>query len=325
MLLYLLLSFLLSPSDRREALEARIRSIAQTAGGTVGVSVLHVESGRGASLRANESFPMASIFKLPVAIELLRRVDRGTVRLDQKIALTAGDMRVGHSPIAERAPSGGITMSIGELLESMLVDSDNTAADVLLPLAGGPEIIRAQLEEAGFADIRVDRSEAELALDFFGVDPVPPRASWSLVTFRRLVDAVPPARRREAAVRFLADPRDTATPDAMAKLLVSIERRDRLSPESAARLLALMVRTRTGAARIKGLLPAGTEVAHRTGLCGDCEGINACTNDAGIVTLPGRVGHLAIAVFVRGSDRDLGERETAIARIARAAYDHWMR
>ena len=128
----LVLALLAAPAESREALEAKIRTIAQGAGGTVGVSILHIESGHGASVRGGEALPMASVFKLPLAFELLRRVDRGVLRLDQRIPLSPADMRPGNSPIAERAPQGRITLSIGELLEAMLVDGDNTAADALL-------------------------------------------------------------------------------------------------------------------------------------------------------------------------------------------------
>jgi beta-lactamase class A len=324
MLLAVLLWLLAPPGSGREALEARIGAIAPEAGGTVGVCVLHLESGRGASLHGGQALPMASVFKLPVAIELLRRVDRGALSLDQKVALSPGDMRF-HSLIAERARAGSVTMSIGELLEAMIVDGDNTAADRLLPLAGGPEVITAQLEEAGFPDIRVDRSEAELAFDFSGVSNPPPRATWSLAVLRAAIDGVPEEARRAAYSRFLNDPRDTATPDAMVQLLRSVQEGRRLSKESRERLLKLMSKTRAGPDRLRGKLPSGTPVAHRTGTCGDFGKQNACTNDVGIVTLPGGAGHLVIAVFVRGSDRDLQARERAIAQIARAAYDHWAR
>jgi beta-lactamase class A len=324
MLLTLLLALLASPLETRDALEAKIRTIAASAGGTVGVSVLHLESGRGASVGGAEHLPMASVFKLPVAFELLRRVDRGVVRLDQKIAVSVSDLRPGHSAIAERAPSAGITLSIGELLEAMVVDGDNTAADLLLPLAGGPEVVTAQLDEAGLGDIRVDRSEAELAFDTFGATP-PPRSAWSPRTLEAAFAAVPREKRREAFERFLADPRDTATPDALVLLLRDVQEGRRLSPASRTHLLELMSKSRTGPDRIRGLLPPGTAVAHRTGTGGDLGGRNVCTNDAGIVTLPGDRGHLAIAVLIRGSDRDLASREKAIARIARAAYDHWAR
>ncbi len=320
----LFLALLAFPAESRDALEARIREIAASAGGTVGVSVLHLESGAGASVRGAEPLPMASAFKLPVAYELLRRVDRGALSLDQRIALSVSDLRR-HSPIAERAPAAGITLSISELLEAMVVDGDNTAADLLLSLSGGPEVVTAQLEEAGLSDIRVDRSEAELAFDTHGVTRPPPRASWTPATLQAAFMGVPERDRRSAFQRFLEDPRDTATADALVLLLRDVQEGRRLSPDSRTRLIDLMSRTRTGPARIPAGLPPGTAVAHRTGLCGDFEKRNACTNDIGIVTLPGSRGHLAIAVLIRGSDRALAQRERTIARIARAAYDHWAR
>jgi beta-lactamase class A len=320
----LLLALLAPPAESRDALEAKIRTIAEGAGGTVAVSILHIESGKGASVRGAEALPMASVFKLPVAYELLRRVDRGALRLDQRIPLSIADLRPGNSPIAERARGAGLTLTIAELLEAMLLDGDNTAADVLLRLVGGPEVVTAQLDEAGLSGIRVDRSEAELAFDTFGATP-PPRASWSPKTLDAAFDAVPKEKRREALERFLRDPRDTATPDALVLLLRDAQEGRRLSPESRTRLLDLLEKTRTGPARLKGALPPGTPVAHRTGSGGEVGNLSVCTNDVGIVTLPGGRGHLAIAVLIRGSDRPLVAREKTIAKIARAAYDHWAR
>jgi beta-lactamase class A len=158
-----------------------------------------------------------------------------------------------------------------------------------------------------------------------GVVKPPPRPAWSLATLRAALDAVPQTERREAFARFLSDPRDTATPDALVQLLRQIEEGRRLSPESRKRVLALMTRTRPGERRLRGGLPPGTPVAHRTGTGADLGRANLCTNDVGIVTLPGDRGHLAVAVMIKGSDRDLAAREKAIAAIARAAYDYWMR
>ena len=233
-------------------------------------------------------------------------------------------MRPG-GPLSERAPNGGITLTFGELLEAMIVDGDNTAADVLLPLAGGPEVVTAQLEAVGLGDIRVDRSELELAFDVAGVATAPPRSTRSLAAIRAAIAAVPEAARREAFAKFLADPRDTATPNALVQLLRQVQEGRRLTPDSRERLLALMVRTRPGAGRLKGQLPADTPVAHRTGTGAELGAANVCTNDIGIVTLPGGRGRFAIAVLIKGSDRSLAAREKAIAAIARAAYDYWMR
>ena len=81
-----------------------------------------------------------------------------------------------------------------------------------------------------------------------------------------------------------------------------------------------MAASNTGPRRLKGLLPTGTVVAHKTGTSGTENGETAATNDIGIITLPnGR--HIAIAVFVSDSPADEGTREGVIARIAKAAWD----
>jgi beta-lactamase class A len=324
-LILLLASAAPAPASRA-ALEARFAEIAASAGGVVGVSALHLESGKGASLHGHERFPMASVFKLPLAIALLERVDRGALRLDQGVPLGPADIRPGGAgrTIADRAPSGGITLSIGELLEAMLVQSDNTAADALLPLAGGAAAITAQLDAVGLSDIRIDRPEAELWLDSYGAAP-PPRSEWTPAGIRGAIAAVPEPARRDAVRRFLEDPRDTATPDALVQLLRQLREGRRLSRESRERILALMIRTQSGEKRLRAGLPAGTKLAHRTGTGADVAGIHIASNDAGIVTLPGDRGHLAIVVMIKGSDRPDAARDAAIAGIARAAWSYWTR
>ena len=118
--------------------------------------------------------------------------------------------------------------------------------------------------------------------------------------------------------RFLADPRDTAAPDGAIVLLQRLFHGDLLSPTSTARIIAMMEATETGAARIKGLLPAGAIVAHKTGTTGVVRGLNGSTNDIGVITLPGGGGRIALAVFLKGSTRNLRARELTIARVAQA-------
>ena len=81
-----------------------------------------------------------------------------------------------------------------------------------------------------------------------------------------------------------------------------------------------MINTTTGPGRIKGLLPPGTPVAHKTGTSNtNDKGITAATNDAGIITLPNGKP-LIITVFVKDAAADETTREKVIARSAAAAY-----
>ena len=84
-------------------------------------------------------------------------------------------------------------------------------------------------------------------------------------------------------------------------------------------MLGLMRRCRTGPARLKGQLPDGTIVAHKTGTL---EGLVA--NDIGIIDLPDDRGRIAIAVLAESTKTPTAELELAIARIARSIYDAFL-
>ena len=80
----------------------------------------------------------------------------------------------------------------------------------------------------------------------------------------------------------------------------------------------MMDRCQTGKSRIKGLLPQGTDVAHKTGSLG------GVANDIGFITLPGDAGHVAISVFTKASNRPEEAAEKAIAEISRTIYDYFV-
>jgi beta-lactamase class A len=114
--------------------------------------------------------------------------------------------------------------------------------------------------------------------------------------------------------------RNWATPESMLALLRALHEGRGLSASSRSLLLDLMIKSTPGPRRLKGKLPAGTVVAHKTGTSGTSDGLTRATNDVGIITLPdGR--HLAVAVFVSDSKGDADVREGTIASIARAAWD----
>ena len=137
------------------------------AAGHLGVGILHVESGERGSFHGEEPFPMQSVFKLPLAIDVLARVDAGELRLDEVLPVRPIDIRPGppHS-LADEIPATGGERTVLDLLERALLTSDNTAADVLLERIGGPRKVTERLVGLGIPGIDVSRSEAELMLDF---------------------------------------------------------------------------------------------------------------------------------------------------------------
>lgn len=162
------------------------------------------------------------------------------------------------------------------LMNAMLIHSDNRATDLLIGTLGGPANVDAWLRAQNLSGIRVDRTIAQLL----------------------------------SAKRDLRDVRDSATPTAMLGLLRVIDRGNALKPESRNLLLDMMRRCATGTNRIRGILPPGATVEHKTGT------LTGYTGDVGFLTTPtGR--RIAVAFFARYGEN----RPAVIATAARAIYD----
>jgi beta-lactamase class A len=304
------------PNLRR--LEAEIRRLSPISGGKVGVGIIHIESGRELFVNGAEPFPMASTFKVPIAVELLTRVQNGTVRLDSMITMKPSDLHPGSGTLTGLFNDPGVALSVHNLLELMLLISDNSATDMVMKVAGGAPAVNARLSALGIAGISVDRPTIQLIADVVGVRNLGPESSWSIARFDSLRGIVTPAESQAARSAFYQDRRDTSTPEGMARLLAKVARGEALDAARTAQLLDIMLRCETGAARLKGLLPPDVPVRHKTGSLGV-----GVANDVGIIELPDGAGRVVVAVFVKESTRDVAAQERAIAQVARAAYDYF--
>lgn len=309
-----------APARAQVAQPALARAFARIAAqtdGAVGVAVQRVGGGRLTTLNEGITFPMASTFKIAVAGAILTRVDAGELRLDQMIAVDP-KLLVQSAGIAEQTPHPGVSLSLLNLLELMLTRSDNTATDVLTAQAGGPAAVTAWLRRQGITGQRVDGDTAHLLYRVLDVTPGPG-------TYRENVEAAfaaDPAKRAANKARvpnaaFNADPRDSTTPEAMVALLQRIRAGRAVSAASTKTLIEVMERCHTGDARLKGLLPPDTVVAHKTGT------VKSVANDVGLVTLPDG-GQFAIAVYVKGDTKGTETQDRVIAEIARTAYDYYL-
>lgn len=301
-----------------ERLKEELRRLEPLTGGTLGIHAIHLETGRNVSLNAEERFPMASTYKVPIAFHLLRRVDRGEIALDSMILVESHHHHPGRGTLSDLFVQPGVALSIRNLTELMLLISDNTATDLLLELAGGPGAVTESMEEAGFHDIRVDRPAVRLIADWLGVDRVPEGEAFTREAFGAQVDALSEEIRDQAAQAFDQDPRDTATPGDIAGLLEAIWTNRGLSDKSAALLRDIMERCRTGEGRIRGLLPDYVNTANKTGTIG------GTLNDIGVIELPDGGGTVVVAALIKGSDLSQGRRESAMAHAARAIYDYFV-
>ena len=297
------------------AIQAEIARIAKPVEGIVGVAAWRLDRrGQRILVNADQPFPMASTFKIAVAGAILAKVDRGELAPDQLVPVDPA-MVVESQGLAANFRHPGVSVSVKNLLELMMTVSDNTATDVLTKLAGGPSAVTAWVRVQGVQNLRVDRDTSGIIRDFFGIGPGPfPQA------LEAAYKADPKLEERGSRLNpaFDNDPRDTATPLAMASLLERIFSGKALKPASTQLLTEIMERNSTGKARIPGRLPEGTVVAEKTGTIG------GSLNDVGMITLPGNAGKVIVAVFVKQSRKPFEDRERAIADISRALYDYYL-
>ena len=303
-------------TSTRAAMQAAIARIALTAGGEVGVSARHLESGLTLSLNNGEAFPMASTFKIAVAGTLLTQVDSGRLSLQQMVSVDPA-LVLSSEGIAEIFPYPGVSASVRNLLESMLTRSDNTATNVLTRLVGGPAAVTAWLRSIGVEGMRVDGDTNGIVGRFFDLPPSEESVDAQLKKLFA-VNSTLATLSSDPNAKFDDDLRDTTTPDAMVMLLSKIEDRHVLSASSTDVLLGAMERCITGSKRLRGMLPPGTLVRDKTGTIG------GTVNDVGIITLPSGLGRIAIAVYIKKSAKPIAERERAIAEIARSVYDYML-
>lgn len=304
------------------ALLETLTRLAKEAPGTAGISVLHVESGAGAAVNGGQRFPMMSVYKLPIVIHALREAEATRVNLDDRVTLRTEDRRPGLSPMAEAiAARGPLTVTVRDVIVEVVTRSDNTASDWLLRRVGGPSAVASTLRALKLEGVDVSRYELEFAADYYGLCCVGAITPFSLERFADAVERVPAADRLRAAKAYESDPRDAATPSGFTALLARLQRGQLLGAASTAWLLDRMREMHARDGRIRAGLPPGAVVALRPGTSGTTGGRRAAHNDTGIVTLPGNRGHLAIAVFLKGSPGNEETRDAAIARIARAAYE----
>lgn len=298
-------------------LQQEVDRLAALLPGEMGIALVHLESGRAAFHNADQGFPMASTMKVPVAVHILGLVDEGKLTLQQQVVLGPQDVFPEMGGPMDLHLTAGSALTIRDLLHMMITVSDNNATDILLRTGGGTAAVDARMRALGIDGLRVDRFIWELLANYYGNDasqqqPLDAQAYAAVADGERSDDV-----RRRDTDRYNVDVRDTSSARAMALLLRKVWQGGVLKPESTALLQKIMLDTRTGNARLKGMLPQRTAVAHKTGTVGDV------INDVGVITLPGDRGHVVATVFTRARVSSEA-RDAAIAQVARAAHDYFL-
>jgi len=205
----------------------RLAELEKHTGGRLGVFAIDTHDGRRIVHRVEERFPMCSTFKFLAVSAVLSRVDSGVEHLGRHIAYTKADL-LAYAPVTTANVHDGY-MTVEALCEAAIVDSDNTAANLLLGTMGGPPAVTRFARALGDTRTRLDRTEPALN------------------------SAIP------------GDPRDTTTPASMAHDLQAVLLGNALTAASRARLETWMIGCRTGVSCIRAGVPKTWIVGDKTG------------------------------------------------------------
>lgn len=272
-----------------DSLRRKIETVIQSKKATVGVGVWGLESNDTLTINGDARFPMQSVFKFHIALAVLNQVDRGVFSLSQEVWIGKSELLPNTwSPLRKKHPNGNAKIPLGEILRFTVSQSDNNGCDILLKLLGGVNPVQRYFDSIGIRDFSIKANEEQMHKD------------WN--------------------VQFT----NWTTPKSTVALLKLFFDRKLLSDSSFEFLWKCMTETTTGPNRIKGQLPEGTMVAHKTGSSGPNEaGVTAATNDIGIITLPNGK-HVVICVYVSNSKENEATNEKIISDIAKIVWDGFL-
>jgi beta-lactamase class A len=269
-------------------IEAKILALIKPFNGKVGVSIKNIKTHEQININGTDKYPMQSVYKLPLAMAVLDQIDKGKYNLDQKMNLGKSDLWPDtHSPLRDKYPNGKADITLKEILEKTVSESDNNGCDYLFRLLGGCSKVDKFIRKHQPEGINIVYTEHEMQSD----------STFQYINY--------------------------AKPDAMNILLEKFYKGKILSSNSTAALWKMLIETVTAPNRIKGKLPEGTIVGHKSGWSGgDDKGFTNAINDTGIVILPNGTA-FAITIFIKNTYEKSDKSDALGAKICKLVYDHF--
>ena len=326
-----------SPAVLAAALEAELGRIPAN----TGLYLKHLKTGDEVAIRGDQSFNSQSVIKIAIMVRAFQLAERGQLNLDERVVLNRAELRDGSGLL--QYSDLGIAPTVRDLIQHMVVTSDNTATDVMATKVGGVEALNAWLAQSGYKMRKINRgwqyrrkllarldprfatmtAEETTGLQYAAGDNPLFEHYRSLFTGERAkwVEIVrDPANRRRRAddtARLMVEDRDIwlgdIQPRDIGRMLEAIERETIVTASSAATIRTFMRRQLAGSRRLPHFV--SVPVAHKTGDAGNI------ANDVGIIY--SRSGPIVIAVMVTGIKGSLGEAEDRIGRIAELVVNHF--
>lgn len=269
-------------------LDQEINTFIKDKKATVGTSVLGLDNSFIYNKNGDKKLPMQSVFKFHISSAVLDFVDKGKLKIDQKILIKKSDLVENTwSPIRDQYPDGDIELPLSEIINYTVALSDNNGCDILLRLIGGTQTVQKFMDAKGIKGFQIKYNEEQMHKD------------WN------------------------AQYENYSTTNSAVQVLKKLYDGKLLSKKSTDFIMNIMLGTKTGLNKLIEQLPKNTPVARKTGSSGKNEaGLTGAENEIAIVTLPNGK-HYAIAVFVSNSTETDGVNCKIISDISKAVWDHF--
>lgn len=249
-----------------------------------GIALYDFRTGDTLTVNGDKRFPMQSVYKFPIALALLNKIDKETLHLSDSIFISGSRLQNKlWSPIREKYPKGNISLPLSEIITYTVALSDNNGSDLLMEMAGGPDSVNTFIAGLGIQNISIRNYEREM------------QAGWN--------------------IQFS----NYATPVSIIELLKKFKAKEILQKDTHDFLWTVMENTSTGSFKKK--IPQSLKVIHKTGNSGfNNKGVSAATNDVGILVLPDQRA-ISFAIFISNSTESNDTNYEVISDIAKAIYD----
>ncbi len=137
-------------------LTARVRTIAAGFRGEMGVYAKNLGTGETIAIHADERFPTASVIKLAVLVEAFQQIADGKLKSTDRIVLRdRAKVGIGDSGTLNELHDG-TELTVQDLLNLMVVVSDNTATNLLVERVGTANA-NARMDAYGLKNTKIFR------------------------------------------------------------------------------------------------------------------------------------------------------------------------
>ena len=293
--------------SRLSYLEEYIKEEAGRLEGQIGIAIKDLNTGEQVLYNSELVFPTASVFKIPVLVELFKQLNQDKFRLDDIVRTTYYSKIDGSGVLKELHT--GLELTISDLATLMIIQSDNTATDLILEIVG-MDNVNTTLKEIGLEKTKVSMSTRDLIFDVIGLNSLQPENKLLHVSKKGFLE-----QRLDPNAKSLGDiENDVSTPFEMMTLLEKIYKNEILNQKSCEAMLDILKRCQYYNAIPLYLPERKVVVAHKTG------NLTGIRNDVGIVYPLDKNAPFIVSAFTRKLKRGV-DGDMAIARISEQAYN----